>query len=173
VEGEYPGRGELLPYLYYLKHKLFDIAVVLHDSVFVNKYIDFNVEKYKMLWQFEHDWDQVQDETPMIQLFNDPELCKFYTNKSLWKGCFGGMSVITHDYLTRVNQVHPLHLLLDKVKTRYNRMSFERVIAALLQYHSMQPSLLGDIHTYCNFSGRFEDRHVVSHLPLIKVWTGR
>jgi hypothetical protein len=44
IKSEYPGRGELLPYIYYLKYKLFDTAVIIHDSVFINKYIDFNVD---------------------------------------------------------------------------------------------------------------------------------
>ena len=41
IRGEYPGRGELLPYYYYLTNKLFDTAVIIHDSVFINNYIDF------------------------------------------------------------------------------------------------------------------------------------
>ena len=43
INSEYHGRGELLPYYYFLHNKLFDTAVLLHDSAFINKYIDFNV----------------------------------------------------------------------------------------------------------------------------------
>ncbi len=104
INSEYPKRGELLPYYYYLHNKLFDVAMIIHDSVFINTYIDMNVEKYKMLWDFEHYWDQIVDETKMINMFNDLELTKFYKDKSLWKGCFGCMSIITHDYLTYINK---------------------------------------------------------------------
>ena len=46
-------RGEILPYLYFLNDKFSDIAVILHDSVFLNKYIDFsNISTCKMLWSF-------------------------------------------------------------------------------------------------------------------------
>ena len=104
INSEYHKRGELLPYYYYLHNKLFDAAVIIHDSVFINKYIDFSVEKYKFLWDFQHNWDQIEDETVMIKLFNDEKLLNFYNNKNLWKGCFGGMSIITHDYLTYINK---------------------------------------------------------------------
>ena len=73
LNSEYPKRGELLTYYYYLHNKLFDIAVIIHDSVIVNKYIDMSVEKYKFLWEFEHNWDQIEDETIMINNFNDLE----------------------------------------------------------------------------------------------------
>ena len=74
INSEYHKRGELLPYYYYLHNKLFDASVIIHDSVFINKYIDFSVEKYKFLWDFQHNWDQIEDETRMIDMFNDSEL---------------------------------------------------------------------------------------------------
>ena len=37
IQSEYPGRGELLPYIYYLKYNWFDNAVIIHDSVFFIK----------------------------------------------------------------------------------------------------------------------------------------
>ena len=173
INSEYPKRGELLPYYYYLHNKLFDIAVILHDSVIVNKYIDLSVENYKFLWEFEHHADQIQDETIMINIFNDLELNKFYENKDLWKGCFGGMTIITHDYLTHINNKYNISKLLDYVLNRYNRCSFERVIACLLQKEGKKETLLGNIHQYCKWGIRFNDTARFKHLPLIKHWTGR
>jgi hypothetical protein len=173
VYGEYPGRGELLPYYYYLKYKLFDTAVIIHDSVFINSHIDFNVDKYKIMWDFQHNWDQPEDETKMIKLFEDEELLKFYEDKSLWRGCFGGMSIITHDFLTSLNKKYDLSKLLDVVLTRYNRMSFERVIGCLLQKHYKLQLLYGDILQYTPWNISYENRYMVNYLPIIKVWTGR
>lgn len=173
IQSEYYGRGELLPYFYYLQNKLFDTAVILHDSVFINTYIDIRVDKYKMLWDFEHDWDQIEDETNMINLFNDAELLAFYENKRLWTGCFGGMSIITHDYLTYVNNKYDISKLLNVVKNRYNRCSFERVIACLLQKNEKKEVLLGNIHKYCKWGISMEEADNYKHLPLVKVWTGR
>jgi hypothetical protein len=173
INSEYPKRGELLPYYYYLHNKLFDIAVIIHDSVFVNEYIDFNVNKYKLIWDFEHGCDQIEDETKMINVFNDLELKIFYDNKNLWTGCFGSMSVITYDYLVYVNSKYEISKLLDFVLTRYNRCSFERVIACLLQKNEKTETLLGNIHKYCKWGISFKRINEYEHLPLIKCWTGR
>lgn len=175
INSEYPRRGELLPYYYYLKNKLFDIAVIIHDSVFINKYIDFNVNTYKMIWDFYHRNDQPEDEIRMIKLFNDQELIDFYNDKTLWRGCFGGMSIIRHTYLESINSKYNMDCLLDVILNRYNRMSFERVIAVLLQKNSNSKDivLLGDIGTYCKWGLTFEKKNINNHLPIIKVWTGR
>jgi hypothetical protein len=173
INSEFPKRGELLPYYYYLQNKLFDTAVILHDSVFITKYIDFKVDTYKFLWHFDHGYDQIEDETKMIKIFNDNELLDFYKNKILWKGCFGAMSIINHDYLQYVNNKYNISKLLPLILTRYNRCSFERVIACLLQKEQKQSSLLGDIHKYCKWGININEINRFTHLPLIKVWTGR
>lgn len=173
VYSEHHKRGELLPYYYFLQFKLFDTAVILHDSTFINQYIDFTVDKYKIIWEFEHGCDQIEDETKMIKAFNNKELLDFYEDKSLWKGCFGGMSIITHDFLTSVNNKYDISKLLNSILTRYNRMSFERVIACLLQKEYKKEILLGNILSYCNWGIKFEERDNYKHLPIIKVWTGR
>jgi len=174
INSEYKGRGELLPYYYYLNNKLFDTAVILHDSVFINKYINFKVNYYKIIWDFNiHTWDQIEDETEMIKLFNNKELLDFYNDKNKWEGCFGGMSIITHEYLKLVNNKYNISLLLNKVLTRFNRCSFERVIGVLLQKDLKQSTLLGHIHKYCSWGANFENKHTLNHLPIIKIWTGR
>lgn len=173
IKSEYPGRGELLPYYYYLNNKDFDSAVIIHDSVFINKKIDLSVNKYKILWSFEHNWDNEKNELKIINKFNDLELTKFYKNKNLWKGCFGGMSIINHDYLIFINKKYNFSNLLDCIKTRSNRMDFERVIACLLQKHIVNKSLLGNIHKYCKWGITFDQKNKNKHLPFIKVWTGR
>lgn len=173
IKSEYPKRGELLPYYYYLNNKLFDVAVIIHDSIFINSYIDFTVDKYKIIWEFEHDWDQIYDERRMINAFNNLELRIFYENKHLWKGCFGCMSVITHDYLTFINSKYKISILLDYVLDRYNRCSFERVIACILQKEQVNASLLGNIHKYCEWGIPYHDICKLKHLPMIKCWSGR
>ena len=173
INSRYRGRGELLPYYYYLHNKLFDTAVIIHDSVFINRHIDTNVDKYKLIWEFEHNWDNIKDETKMIMLFNDVELLKFYQNKDLWKGCFGGMSIITHDYLMDVNDKYSISKLLDHVLTRFNRCSFERVIACLLQKNEKKKTLLGNIHSYCPWGTCLKEINKCKNLPLIKIWSGR
>lgn len=173
VYSEYEGRGELLSYIYYLQYKIADTAVFLHDSVFINSLIDFNVENFKFLWDFEHYWDQIEDETRMINIFNDLELKELHENKDLWNGCFGGMVAITHNYLTFINNKYDISKLLDLILTRYNRQSFERVIACLLQKEGNKNPLFGNVHNFCPWGITFNEKNNWEHLPIIKVWTGR
>jgi hypothetical protein len=173
IQSKYHGRGELLPYYYYLSNKLFDTAFIIHDSVFIQKPIDLHVDKYQITWDFTHGADQIEDETKMIKLFNDAGLLTFYQNISLWVGCFGGMTTITHDFLMQVNNKYNLSLLLNVILTRNDRMCFERVLACLLQFEAPQNTRFGNIHNYIPWETRYEDRHLYTHLPLLKVWTGR
>jgi methyltransferase-like protein len=172
INSDYPRRGEFLPYYYYLRNKLFDSAVIIHDSVFINKYIDFSVNTYKILWDFEYNNEQTKDEKIMIDILNNDKLRKFYNSK-LWKGCFGGMVVITYDYLKKINNTYKIDVLLNRILTRYNRCTFERIIAVLLQIDNKQPSVFGDIHKYCKWGITFDMKNKYKHLPAIKVWTGR
>jgi hypothetical protein len=173
INSEYHGRGELLPYYYYLHNKLFNNAIIFHDSVFINAYIDTSVNNYKLIWDFEHYYDQIEDETYMIKLIGDEDLLLFYENKNLWKGCFGCMSIISHNYLVYINNKYDISKLLNCVLTRYNRCSFERVLACLLQKNEKKETLFGSIHTYMPWGISFYEKDYYKHLPLIKVWTGR
>jgi len=182
IQSEFPKRGELLPYYYYLRNPFAKYVVILHDSVFINKYIDFLPSQepssshppYRFLWDFEHEWDQIEDETRMIQHVGDPDLLTFYEDKVLWKGCFGGMCLIRHDFLRIVDSKYEFTTkLLNDITERYNRCSFERVLACILQKEEANIPLFGNLHAYMPWGVSFENRQRFYHLPIIKVWTGR
>ena len=109
----------------------------------------------------------------MIDAFKNKELKEFYENKDLWKGCFGVMSIITHDFLSYVNSKYDLSKLLELITCKYNRCSFERVIACLLQKESENKTLFDDIHKYCKWGIKFHEIYNFSHLPIVKHWSGR
>lgn len=48
IQSEFPQRGELLPYIYYLKYRWFPNAVIIHDSLFIHR--RFHFEKYELLY---------------------------------------------------------------------------------------------------------------------------
>ena len=83
------------------------------------------------------------------------------------------MSIIKHDFLKEINDKYDLNKLLNCVLNRYNRCSFERVIACLLQSHHPKETLLGNIHNYCKWGITFEQKKHFKHLQMLKVWTGR
>uniref|UniRef100_A0A6C0B8T7 Glycosyltransferase 2-like domain-containing protein n=1 Tax=viral metagenome TaxID=1070528 RepID=A0A6C0B8T7_9ZZZZ len=114
IQSKFPGRGELLPYYYYVRNKWFDNAFIMHDSVFMQSYINVNIDKYTILWWFNHLSDDVVNETRIIDLFHNPELTAFYKSKN-WVGCFGGMTIISHDFVTHINTKYNLNLLLPVI----------------------------------------------------------
>lgn len=183
IKGEYPARGEVLPYIYYLKNKFCDKVCIIHDGCFINK--DFlsndyvkNLDTFLKLWTFRHPWDQPKDEVSILRRLNDERaLTSLHYDKSKWYGMYGGMCIIKHDFLVKVNERHDLIKLTDGIKNRYNRMSFERVIAVILTLNSdsqyNHESIFGDIHQYCPWGVTLDDADKWKHLPVTKIWSGR
>ena len=186
VQSEYPaGRGEVLPYHYFYKHHWFDVAVFLHDSAFIQREIAFDVleNSYQPLWHFEHWWNSVSEEKAMIyKLDNCNELIDVYDNKDRWRGCFGGMCVITHAYLTRIYERYNMSVLLDCIRSRVDRMVFERVIGTLLHSGRTDPafSKYGYIHDYNHHRYKYSYANYVDdkqnnriELPIAKIFCDR
>lgn len=163
INSEYPGKGELLPYYYYLRnYKKFDIAVILHDSTFINRYIDFN-KVNQCLWTFKSFKGKTKnsesEEKNMINNLSDSEkLLKLYNNKNEWNGCFGSMSVIQIDFLKMINDKYNILNLLPLIKTRNDRMRLERIFGLIMTYENKKnSSVLGDIHGYFKYNYSTKD----------------
>ena len=204
-------RGELLPYYYYIIHNWFDNALIIHDSVLINRYIDFetfaisnNMSEHgcSFLWHFESIYSMYDNRVHDTALINNmkrasEEIMKVYVNPTLWKGCFGVMSLIRRTFLLELNEIYDLSGLLPHITTRQARMALERVFACMvfdlrLRWSSRRPkldtqpetrpatsiSILGNIHTYCKWGYSYSDysknyNNYISLLPIIKVWSGR
>ena len=122
VQSEYIGRAELLPYYYYSKHKWFDMAIIIHDSIFIYQPINTNIDKYRMLWHFNPNWYTHDREHMLIKsLDNNNNLLEFHNQKHLWNGSFGVMSIITYEYLNFIDTKYNLSNLLDKILSRSDR----------------------------------------------------
>lgn len=174
LQSEYPGRGELLPYYYYAKLKFADTVYILHDSVFLNRHLEENIDTHKPLWSFEHWYDNETEEKRILRSFNNSdELVEFYDRKDQWKGCFGCMTAITHSFVKMLDDRYDFSKALEVVNTRETRSQFERVIACIIQYHERKDSMFGDIFAYCPWGIQFEDRESFSHLPVVKTWATR
>lgn len=182
IQSEFPKRGEFLPYYYYLKTKFCETAVMLHDSMFIKKYISFNVNNYKMLWDFGKacivDSSSFKHQVSMLGALNSEKLNSFYNKKDLglWNGCFGCMSVVKYDYLKLIDSEYRIACLIPYITSRDARCAFERIIACLLQINLKESSLFGSIHSYCRWGLSYDEyikNKYSNRLPIIKVWTGR
>ena len=180
---EYKGVGELLPYYYFHKLKPFDSAVIIHDSIFIQKHISFEMEEkesVRFLWTFKRVWDNgifnLIDELCM-DLFNYYELMELYKTSG-WHGGFGCMSVIKWDFLDTINRKHKLFdTMMFKIRSRDYRSALERVIPLVCFYNdpSIKNSFFGDIHDYMRWGTNYTDylTQDMSSYSIVKVWSGR
>lgn len=182
---EHKGAAELLPYYYFHKLKPFDTAVIIHDSVFIQTKINFELEpseNIRFFWNFNHHFNDeifslIRETTCSIVQCQD--LLEFYNQKDQWIGAFGAMSVIKWSFINNLNENHQIFLkLLPNIKNRLNRHALERVIPLMAYFNdkNIKPSLFGDIHKYFNrYDISFFDylTQDFSKYPIMKVWTGR
>ena len=182
IQSKYPkGSGELLPYLYFLEKKFFDTAVILHDSCFIQNNIDFSTNTYKFIWSFNSRIASQDKHQRLLirKLKNHDDILRLHDQKHLWKGCFGAQTIIKYSFLKNVNEKYNLFNLVNNITCRYHRMSFERVIACILQTEKPYQDLLGDIMMYCTWDGtNFNDIYAdnlykYTNQPIVKLWTGR
>ena len=184
IESEFPKRGEFLPYYYYLKTRFCEKVVILHDSMFIRRNINFNgmVSDYKILIHFgkEHinDPDSFPSQLKLLRALNHANLTTFYNKKDqgLWSGCFGAMSVITYDFLKQIDNEFHLTQLIPVITQRVDRCAFERIIGCMLQYKHINSSLLGHITQNCDWDidfNKYKNRKYNFRIPILKVFTGR
>ena len=193
IQSEFPKRGELLPYYYFLKHKFFDNAVIIHDSVFFHKRIDFeklNGVQVVPLWFFYPDKENVENTKRLANnLKNNMAILDKISNESIlalpsqkWYGCFGVQSYINLKFLEGIEDKYKITNLISHVKCRADRCCLERIFGSIFFTESnkisKQKSLFGDIMKYQKW-GYTYDEYMVSlkkgTIPrgIVKVWTGR
>jgi len=180
IKSEFPKRGELLPYYYFYKNRFFDKAIIIHDSVFIQKYINFNNDNnnnVKFLWHFRNrNYDDHENTKILISKLNNKDrLLDIYLNNGNWLGCFGVMSVIKHDFLKQIVDKYSLFNLIDYILCRNNRCSLERIFAVVCYSElSKNESYYGSIFNYINW-GYTYNQYTNNKIEkdIIKVWTGR
>ena len=114
IQSEFPGRGELLPYYYFFKHHFFDNALIIHDSVFIHKKINFEkIMKLPVvsLWHFKKDKENISNTYRIASILQNKELVlNTLLGKNVlpiiksteWYGCFGVQSFISHHFLLQL-----------------------------------------------------------------------
>jgi len=142
ISSEFPRRGELLPYYYYIHNKYFDRAVIIHDSMEFVKYFNFNnIPDYKnftRLFRFgpvSYSID-IENFEEMSKYINESfKLYQYHlANKGILNGCFGVCYVIDHSYLVSINIKYNITNLINYIDTRKKRQCLERFLSCLFEY---------------------------------------
>ena len=202
IESEFKGRGELLPYYYYIKYKFFDNAVIIHDSVFFHKKINFdklNNVNVIPLWFFNPDKENINNTIRITNYlknkiiiepqlsFNNGVIGSFNNlliglPQNNWYGCFGVQSYINHRFLLQLQNKYNLTNMISAVSCRADRCCLERIFGCIFYTENpkilKQKSLLGNIRDYDKWGLTFDD--YMNKLKtnqkikvVVKVWTGR
>lgn len=196
IQSEYPGRGELLPFIYYLRHKWFENAVIIHDSSFIHKRIPF--EKFKMpvlpFWHYPYDKEYLSNLLRIGGYLKNPLFIKQrltgseinvlgMSDENKFNLCFGGQCFINHSFLSNIEKKYRLTNLVNAITCRKDRCGFERIIGLLFtnEYSNLVkiPSFYGNIRKHhLSFSYNFDQymndfNNKIIHGTIVKVWTGR
>jgi hypothetical protein len=176
---EWKGCGELLGYYYFHRLKPFCKAMIIHDSVFIQKRISIEVgNTMKFLWTFTGQWDHELERYYHELCQGMPvydELMTVYQQRA-YRGCFGLMSVIQWDFVDQLAG-DGLFLALDQIKGRRDaRSALERVLG--LMAFRRDPLIgvqWGEIHSYMRWGTTFLEylSGSVGPMEVVKVWTGR
>lgn len=196
IQSEYPKRGELLPYIYYLRYKWFDRAVILHDSVFIHKRIPFENIECSVLPLWHHNYDKENLNTLLQicgKLKNNIYLKQKLkgsdiniiglTQKDNFDLCFGVMSYIKLIFLEMLETKYGITNLISVINSRTDRCGLERIMGLLFWQESPNlkytHSLFGNIYNHhralkYNYDEYFNDfKNKRTRESFVKVWTGR
>ena len=193
IQSEYPGIGELLPYIYYARNKWFDDAVFIHDSVFFHTTYDFlkiinNTNSYNVysLWYFVNMDSGIDNILRISDLLNNNNDIKKHISewyKHEWRSCFGVMSLINYNFLKNIIDKYNLTILLDIVINRHDRCALERIMGVIFYLETGKNNdIFGCInennkksklcdYTYDEYIQLFRKNNILS--SVVKVWTGR
>jgi len=184
VQSEYPGRGELLPYIYYARNKWFERAVIIHDSVFIHKRIPFGAIKAPVIpiWHFKSDKLHYDAAVKIARKLNYSDMLIRNLSRKRWNGCFGVQSVVKHTFAEHIVNKYNLDNAISVVKCRDDRCALERIFGIIfcLECPGLyeRASLFGTIFAYSfgyNYDEYYEkltkERKTIK--PIVKVWTGR
>jgi hypothetical protein len=194
IESEFPGRGELLPYYYFLKYKFFKNAVIIHDSVFLHSHIRFdklNGMNVFPLWYFNKDSENVENTMRITRnlknsniisgkLKNDFNILGMPIDK--WCGCFGVQCYINLNFLQHIENKYRITNLVSVVKCKADRCSLERIFGIIFFTESpalmKNKSLLGDIMKYQKWGYSYDEymqnlKKGTIPKRIVKIWTGR
>jgi len=195
IQSEYPNRGELLPFIYYLRYKWFTNAVIIHDSLFIHHKINFDKLNIPVLpfWHHKYDKHNLHNILRITQsLSNNRDILSIMTNNELIQSmsfisnynlCFGCQCYINLHFLESLQKKYTLTNMISSVRCRQDRCALERIIGIIFTKEcpmlNKKQSLFGNIfhfpkafkYDYNAYINDLKHQNIVR--PVIKVWSGR
>ena len=123
----------------------FKKAIILHDGVIFQKFVDFDkFEDVKFMWHFNvRQYDDIKlIEKQLSVLTNNDQLCNIFRQKK-FVGCMGCCLAITKDFLMQLEIKFKISNLKHIINNQNDAIAFERTIAILC--FSEKKNLINDL----------------------------
>lgn len=191
INTEHHGRGEILPYYYFSNSNGKKYALIIHDSIIMEKEIHNFIEEkeYISLWNFFPRTERKKNVEYFDYLFkNELENINEYIelfNTNEWRGVFGGMSIISNTLVCRLKDKYNIfEICMRKIDKRKGRKVFERMLGLFLHKEGINTyeCLLGNIQHWCKFHynvwwdisiDKYLSSDKKNNCILSKIWSGR
>lgn len=111
----------------------FERAIIIHDGVIFQKFVDFSkFEDVKFIWHFVmKKYDDINlIEKQLSVLTNNNELFNIFRQKQ-FVGCMGCCLAITKDFLLKLENKFKISNLKDIITNQQDAIAFERTISVL------------------------------------------
>ncbi len=192
----YPKSGEFFPYWYNSKFLVYDVFVVMHDSMILKKTLpdDCWRRQCTMLWYFEKS-QHIKHVTLWVRnICNNIKGGKFIVhnylhNKHKWVGCFGVATVVEQTFLTSIFNKYDFENIIKQIDSRPKREACERILGIILSIefgkdvmkkNSLNKSIFNhpDKFDYNSKNSVLTFRQLLSKYQtydsyIIKLWKGR
>lgn len=184
IDSDFKGSGESL-FLYYY-HKMENPskkALYIHDSMFLispipTEIVD-NLTDIKFLLSFCKNY-KIKEQEDFILKLNEGSSINENQN---WVGCYGGACIITHEYLTKLQNKYNIISIVPFITRRSEREIYERILGAVVSFDLLNTNKIavyGDLDEYFSKypSGRYHHFNYL-HInkeelpPLLKLNFGR
>lgn len=123
----------------------FDRAVVIHDGVIFQKFVDFSkFENVKFIWNFDVKlYDNINLIKSQINFLSNNDNLFEILNEKKYSGCMGCCLAITKDFLTKLESKFILSNLKSNIKNKEETIAFERTLT--LMCFDLYPNIINDI----------------------------
>ena len=160
IISDWNGAGEILPYYYFLQYRWADRMIFLHDSMFLNRaFRDSELrDPLRFHWFTTRNSKEESTLPTYLSLLYDQTKITKYATGSTWYGCFGGASMISLEFVQRLEEKYGLFSkLVMMIRTKVDRDMFSRILGVVSFYDGMVDetscSNFGNISAY---PGAFE-----------------
>ena len=173
------GAADTSAYEYFYNNKVFDTAVIMHDSMFFENKVEIDkIENILPLWHATNhrkEWDTTKVPRTQIpdifknevtthsehiiihikRILGDTEFTKYaldlYKQKERWSVTFGPSVIISHNFLTELQEKTNILSLFKQLYTNWQRRIAESVLSLGIHY------LLGDKTNEKSLNGLYYD----------------